>query len=229
MGRLISMFAALIAYLCVGTIVTQSIGVGYLWWAGKLDRDKVFQMLAVVHDVDLEAIQEAKRVKEDPEAMPQPSFEEFERTRKIRARYIELKSEALAKGLQQLRFNREEYTQDIDRYERLRQDFKKELARLSNDAQSEGFAAVRLIWENIKPKLAKEQIMQMVEQGELEDVVVILSQMPIGKRAKIVSAFTTDQEIATMDEIMRKIRQGEPEITVIDDTLEKTAPNKKPE
>lgn len=229
MGRLCSMLAALVAYLCVGTILTQAIGLGYLWSAGKLDRDKLFQMLAVVHGVELPEKQEEQRVKDEPFAGPQPSFEDFERMRKTRARYLELKTEALTKGLHQLQFNREQYTQDLGRYERIRQDFNRELARLNRDAQSEGVAAVRLIWENIKPKLAKEQIMQMVDQGELDDVVVILSQMPIGKRAKIVSVFTTDRELAVMDELMRKIRQGEPEINAIDETLQKTAPNQQPE
>ncbi len=226
MRRLAGMLTALVTCLCVGTILAQAIGFGYLWGTGQIDQNKLLRMLAIAQDVDLTALEQAQqKVKEIPDAPAEPSFEEFERSRNVKARYLELKQDALTKGLDQLRFAREQYSEEKDRYERVKNDFKAELAKMSGGAKSEGIAAVRLIWENIKPKLAKEQIMQMVEQDEIEDVVVILSDMPIGKRAKIVSTFTSDKEVAVMDEIMRLIRQGAPEITLIDDTLDKTGTN----
>lgn len=226
MRRLGGILLALVAYLSIGSMLSLAGGAGYFWANGKLDRDKLVEMLAIVQDVNLQSLEPARqKVKEDPDSKGESSFEDYERSRKIKTRYLELKSEALAKGLDQLRFAREEYSLDKSRYELVKNDFMTELEKMSGGAKSEGIAAVRMIWENIKPKLAKEQIMQMIEEDEIEDVVVILSDMPISKRAKIVSAFTTEQEFAVMDEIMRLIRQGAPEITLIDETLDETEHN----
>jgi hypothetical protein len=215
---------ALAAYLCVGTMFSLLIGAGYLWTSGKMNADKAFEMLALLHDVELHPKADAEKKTTSDDA-PRPSFEETLRQSKIEARQLELKLQAVTQGLKQLRFVRDEFTQDKERYERIKKDFQAELAKMRGGAKAEGFANVRLIWQNIQPKLAKEQIMQMIEQDEIEDVVVILSDMPIRTRAKIVSAFTTDEEVAAMDEIMRLIREGSPEITAIENTLNQTQQN----
>jgi hypothetical protein len=217
---------ALAAYLCVGTMFSLLIGAGYLWTSGKMNADKAFEMLALLHDVELHPKADAeKNAQSAAGASPQPSFEDLLRRSKVESRQLELKLQAVTQGLKQLRFVRDEFTQDKERYERIKKDFQAELAKMRGGAKAEGFANVRLIWQNIQPKLAKEQIMQMIEQDEIEDVVVILSDMPIRTRAKIVSAFTTDEEVAAMDEIMRLIREGSPEITAIENTLNQTQQN----
>ncbi len=76
-----------------------------------------------------------------------------------------------------------------------------------------------MIWENIKPKQAKEQILKMLDNQEMNEVVTILSGMPIGKRAKIVGEFKTPEETEKLDEILRLIRCGVPEVNLIDKTL----------
>jgi hypothetical protein len=216
---------ALAVYLCVGTMLSLLIGAGYLWTSGKLNPDKAFEMWALLHDVKPQPADAEKNAQSAAGASPQPSFEDLLRRSKVESRQLELKLQAVEQGLEQLRFARDEFTQDKERYERLKKDFQAELAKMSDGAKAEGFANVRLIWENIQPKLAKEQIMQMIEQDEIEDVVVILSDMPIRTRAKIVSTFTTDEEVAVMDEIMRLTREGSPEITVIENTLDQTQQN----
>ncbi len=52
-----------------------------------------------------------------------------------------------------------------------------------------------LILENMKPKQAKEQIQKMLDDGEMKQAVVLMSAMPIEKRAKIVTEFKTDEGI----------------------------------
>ena len=65
-----------------------------------------------------------------------------------------------------------------------------------------------LIWENIKPKLAKELILKMIDADEKEEVVGIFASMPIPKQAKIVSEFKTEDEQKKLDDILRRIREG---------------------
>lgn len=225
MRRIFGITTALAVYLCVGTMLSLLIGAGYLWTSGKLNPDKALEMLALLHDVELRPANAAKETKSASGAAARPSFEDQLRRSKVESRQLELKLQAVTQGLEQLRFARDEFTQDKERYERIKKDFQTELAKMGGGAKAEGFANVRLIWENIQPKLAKEQIMQMIEQDEIEDVVVILSDMPIRTRAKIVSTFTTDEEVAVMDEIMRLTREGSPEITAIEKALERTQQN----
>ena len=57
-----------------------------------------------------------------------------------------------------------------------------------------------------------------IDPGEIEDVVVILTEMPRSKQARIVGQFTDPEEAEAMDEVLRLIRQGEPKISLIDRT-----------
>ncbi len=73
-------------------------------------------------------------------------------------------------------------------------------------------------------------MLQMIAAGEQADVVAILSAMPIAKRAKIIGEFKTDDESKKLEEVLRLIREGVPEVKVINQTqqqfkqLEKPAP-----
>ncbi len=62
----------------------------------------------------------------------------------------------------------------------------------------------------------KQQIMAMVDKEEIDDVVIILADMPNVKKGKIVQQFAAPNEVAVMDDILRKIRLGLPMKPVID-------------
>jgi hypothetical protein len=206
----------LFAYACVATILAQALGAAYMWRTGKLSRDKLFQMLAIVHDVPLS--DGSDRRSSDEDSRSQSSFDEIEQQRAVRARLLELKQQFLDKGLEQVRFERLQLSEDKTRHQRIKMAFEEKLAALRDRTLIDGYSNVRLIWENILPKQATQQIMKMIEADEIEDVVVILSDMPISKRAKIVKAFTSPEQIEAMDEILRLIRKGAPQSTLIDET-----------
>ena len=200
--------AALIGYVCVGTVVSMSLTVGYLWFVGKLTNDKVFRILAVVHDVDLNPEKTDAQRDKRGDSLGTMSYEDIEEARKVKSRVLELKMQSLGKGLGQVAFERDELSKDKERYGLLRASFEQRLKELQAETETKGYANVRLIWENVSPKKAKEQILKMVDAEEIEDVVHILSEMPIGKRAKIVSQFSTPEETEVMDKLLRMIRQG---------------------
>ncbi len=220
MRELVSLIAAFVTYLCVGTVLTSGLGAGYLWMSGKLDKKKMFQLLAVVHNVNLPDEDEST----DPEEAKQAhvkghSYEEIERLRGIRARTLELKQQSLERGLDELQFQRTAVSELKARFEQQKTGYTERLKTLRNETLAQGYADNRVIWENIKPKQTKDQILKMVEAGEIDDVVVILSDMQIRQQAKIIKSFETPAELAVLDRIMRLIRQGAPESTVIDKAL----------
>ncbi len=54
MGKLINMLFGLVAYVCVATVITLALILGYLWHGDQLNNDKLFRLMAVMQDVDLQ-------------------------------------------------------------------------------------------------------------------------------------------------------------------------------
>jgi hypothetical protein len=50
MSGLVRLLIAGIVYSCVATVMAAGLGVGYAWSTGKLDAQKTYKILAVVHD-----------------------------------------------------------------------------------------------------------------------------------------------------------------------------------
>ena len=145
---------------------------------------------------------------------------------KYHVRDLELREQALDSGLQQIRAEQQKLADDKESYDRLRTAFDNQLKELNDGSQATGRENIRLIWENIKPKQAKEQILQMVQAGQQNDVVAIMSAMPISKRAKIIGEFKSEEESKKLQEILDLIRRGMPEQQVIENTQQQVTQNK---
>jgi hypothetical protein len=225
MGRLLGAFFSLFGYFCVATMVTLGAGVGYLCSTGVLDSAKVAKIVAVVQGIDSSdhKTDDANKPKDDNHE--QMSYEERRQLRALDARQLEMREQALRSGLAQAQFERKQLEEERDRYALLQNEYKDQLASLRNSALSAGRENVRLIWENIRPKQAKEQILLMIAADETNEVVAILSAMPIGKRAKIISEFKDPDDVKKMDDILRRVRTAAAEVSVID-AIEKQATEK---
>ena len=68
MGMIIRILFPLIAYLSVATVITLTAGYGYLKQTGKLDDDRIFQIVSLLHNVDLDEI--AKQHGTDQQDVP---------------------------------------------------------------------------------------------------------------------------------------------------------------
>ena len=62
--------------------------------------------------------------------------------------------------------------------------------------------------ESIKPRQAKELVVGMLDNGEEDEVVLLLSGMSDSKRAKLLAEFKTADENKKIDDVLRRIRQG---------------------
>jgi hypothetical protein len=225
-GRLIGMLTTFLVYFCVATVITLCLLLGYASSKGYLDKDKVTKMIAVAQGTDESPVPGTEANPLEPgrsseqsklvETSEQPSLEDIETRRAVQFRNLELREQALDTGLQQIRSEQRKLADDKDGYDRLKSSFDKQLAELKNGSQATGRENIRLIWENIKPKQAKDQILQMIQAGQKEDVVAILSAMAIGKQSKIIGEFKTDDEPKKLQEILDLIRQGMPEQKVVD-------------
>jgi len=216
---MLRIFIQLLASISVATLLAEGIGVGYLCATDAIDKTKILRIMAIVHGVELPvpAKKDAGRAK--PTSSEQVSFADIEKRRAMEAHYLETKTIALEKGLREIRMERELLGIDLDQIKRLQTGFNNRLDTLQQQLTLEGIAQQRRIWTKIEPALAKAQIMNMVDADEIDDVVVLLSDMPVATQAKIISEFQLDnpKERDAMDEILRKIRKGLPAVTLIED------------
>jgi len=219
MGRLIASGGALLAYLCVATVLTAAIVGGYLWTHGYLDKEKLGQMVAIAKGLEIGPAT-VEQVAKTPQAAEQPSLEDVERQRAIQTRQLELREQAIDSGLDRVRFEQRKLTDERADYDRLKKGFEQVLTEKKSKAILEGRENMQLIWENIKPKQAKEEILQMIDSGEENEVVAILANITIGKRARIIGEFKTEEESKKLEAILQLVRKGVPDVLSIDQTRE---------
>ena len=155
-----------------------------------------------------------------PQAAEQPSLEDVERQRALQTRQLELREQAIDSGLDRVRFEQRKLTDERADYDRLKKGFEQVLAEKKSKAILDGRENMQLIWENIKPKQAKEEILQMIEAGEENEVVAILANITIGKRARIIGEFKTEEESKKLEGILQLVRKGIPDVLSIDQTRE---------
>ena len=222
-GKLWKMLSGVGIYVCVATLVAQVAAVGYLCASGKLDNRRVDQILLAARG-EIQPLDQPREVTPQTDVdHEQSSYEDREQMRQLQSRQIEMREQALKSGLERIRFEQHNLTRDKDRYNALQGAFDQRLEALRSKALTAGRENVRTIWENIKPKQAKEQILEMIDKQEMNEVVTILVAMPIAKQKKIISEFKTTDELQKLDEMLRLIRQGVPEVNLIDKTRSQIA------
>src|SRR5262245_39050629 len=98
MGKIVDLLFGLIAYLCVATVITLALIIAYLWHKEQLTNDKVFRLMAVMQDVDLQAI--AKADQKSPNDVPpaENSLTEVMHQQQVQDRNFEVKQLALQRG-----------------------------------------------------------------------------------------------------------------------------------
>ncbi len=219
---------AAVMYLCVATIASQAIAAGWLVWKKGLDEDKLFRILAIVQGVDLEGIREEVKKEHAPESKEQAAFEQVVEARVSRSLDLDLRESAMDKALNDLRALEEKLKTERSRYDQLRNQFDARLAELERGYTDTAIREVQRTLEAMKPQQAKDQILMMLEEDEatgadlaMMDVVTILKSMPVDKRKKIIGEFKNEDEPDKLHEILRRIRLGEPDVTLIRSTREK--------
>ena len=223
-SRLLGLVTSIAAYFCVATCIAEAIVIGYVWSAWQLDREKVVRILAVAHGIDLaEARHEDQRGQ--PPLPEQVSLDEIAKARAIHVRHLELREQALKSALDQLRFEQQKLADETKRYDKQKEDFEARLLALEQEAQSGGIVQLTSIMEKIKAKQAKEQILRMLADNEIDEVVAMLGSMQASKRAKIIGEFKTPEESEKLGEVLRRIREGAPKADLAKKTERQLQPS----
>lgn len=224
-GRLMHGAMALVLYFCLATMITEVILVNYLWGKWKLDRTKLAQMVAVAEG-RVPLVGAAKGSAEDT-SREQPSYEQVLETRTAKDLNLQLREQALANALAELRSGQLSLSQSQGTLALQRQQYETALKTLQEESEGAGSENVRQTLESIKPKQAKELLVKMLQNGEMAAVVTLLRDMSEKKRAKIVTEFKSPDEASKIEEVLRQIRTGSPEAELAKDSEQKL-PGKQP-
>lgn len=218
MSKLIRLLFQGIAYVCVATVIAAGLGLAYLWWSGGLTDEKVFQMVALVHDVDLEQLEEELRTADGQVPPEELSLDEIDRYRAVQMRNYELKSSEIERNLQEFEHRLNQIQELTRRFDSQARSFQDLLAQEETTAIEQGNAEVVSQWEQQRPAQVKDLIMTMIEKEEITDVVMLLKRIDEIKKRKILAEFSTEveEEKEALYDIQALLRDGFPKKDVID-------------
>jgi hypothetical protein len=213
-GRLMSLLTTVIVCFCVATTITAAAGVGYLWSQQRLTQENTYQIIALLQGIDLADVY-LEANKDDSAGQEMPSFDEYLERRSRMSVNLQMRENEVTNHVEQLKVLERDLKETKTLIDRIRNRFDEELLAQADSARVRGQADVRATLEKIAPEQAKQQLLLMVDQGEINEVVAMMAGMSVDKRKKIVSAFS-DEEAEQLYEIFEKRRQGVPEIEIIE-------------
>jgi hypothetical protein len=203
----------LIIGLCVGTVLSQLLIAAVVMPKLKLNEHRISQIVSLAQGKDFQAKVETKATGLEAE---QPSYQEIVEARAVKFRNLEMREKQLRNNLVEVRTEEVKVADEIKRIKQLDSNFNEQLKLVRDDATSEGMSTLAEKIGSMKPKLAKEMLVKMLDDKRLDDVVVLLKQLPDKKSAKIIGEFKTDDEKEMLSEVLRRIREGDPVIEAVE-------------
>ncbi len=209
MSKLFDMLFGLIAYVCVATVITLALILGYLWQTDRLNNDKVFRLTAVMQDVDLQKMAAAEHKSADEVPPEEPSLKEVLHEQHVLDRNFEVKQLALQRGKQVYDASLRQLIEKIDRYDRLALDWQSRLKKEQELTTQENVAKVVSQLEQVSPEVGKDQLKLWITEDKMDDAILLMSKMSENKLKKILNAFQTPEEQTMLHSIhLRIIESG---------------------
>ncbi|TWT52991.1 hypothetical protein Pla22_06190 [Rubripirellula amarantea] len=212
---MISKLSTAFAALCVATVITQMIVGGYLVGSGRLNSDNMTQVIALTNGIDItgQRLQQIMRASEDRE---QPDFDEILEARKLEGFDLEMRLQSQQSFRDELSTMLAELKNERDRFDNRVAAFRRELEEKREGIQKQGLRDVQRTLQSLDAVQAKEQLLIMYDDERVDDVVTIIQAMPTEKRKDIMAEFADKDEKIKLAEILRRISEGQPTTSLID-------------
>jgi hypothetical protein len=212
MGKIIDLLLGLIAYVCVATVITLALVIGYFFHTDQLNSDKVFRIVALVQDVDIQQLSVTQKKKPGDEVpSEEPSLNEVTNRQQVQDRNFEVKLLALKRGKQDYDVSLHDLNEKIDRYDRMVHDIQSRLTQQQELTTQQNIAKVVSQLEQVKPDVGKDSLMKFIAEERMDDAILLMSKMSESKLKNILKTFQTPQELSMLHDIHRRIISGGPE------------------
>lgn len=218
--KLIRTFFALIGYVCVATVITLVVGIVYLWQTDRLNDEKVFRMVALFHDIDLQQMAEAQRKSIDETPPEEPSLDDVFRRQQLLDRNYELKMLALRKGRQEYDDRLQQLNVLIERRDRQAQEWENRLREEQQLSTQEDLATVVGHLEMLQKEQAKEELLRWIDDGRMDDAILLMSNMSESRLGKILKTFRGADEMDKLYQVHQRIIDNNQRTTALGKALE---------
>ncbi len=206
---------ALLGLAAIATLLAQALGLAYLASQGRLNKHTMAQIGAVLHGVDLLA--QAKS-REESAPVAAVSVDEVLRARALQSRQLELRAQNIEDRAAEAERLQLKLQQNLELYQQARQKFEQQLDDWERGEKAQALAITATLLGRMKPKQAQEQLMEMLKNKEMDAVLTLLKDMPVDKQSKIVAEFKEPEEVRLLADILRRLREGEPEAELANET-----------
>ncbi len=212
-GRLLGGAVTVVVYVLAATLLSEAVILGYLWSTWRLDRQKLTRIVAIAQEQPAPSPPQPTQPEPGQTPPEEPSFEQILQRRAEKVRDLELRESGLRHLLEEIKAQQRKLTQEQEALAAQTQAFEAQVAALADSSRAAGRDIVRRTLENLKPVQAKLLLLDMLARQETADVVLLLTEMSESKRAKIIGEFKTPEEQDKITEVLRLIRQGQPQAT----------------
>lgn len=209
--KLIKTFGA----ICIGTVVTQIILIGYFLSRGTLNSDGMTKIVALLNGIDISG-DKLVRIMNRVDSSEQPDFNEILQNRTMQSLDMDLRLRSQKMYDDELTRKSAELQLAQERFDKRREAFERKLDEVKLGAQEEGMKELIRTMQALESGQAKEQLMKIYDAQRIDDVVNIIQGIPIDKRKDIMAEFDTPAEQEIMHEIMMRIADGLPTTQLID-------------
>ncbi|MFG0291102.1 MAG: hypothetical protein ACF8CQ_23250 [Rhodopirellula sp. JB044] len=205
-----------IAMVCVATCLTQLILLGYFVVQGTLDASSATKVLALVNGIDISG-NRLRQIMREGEDREQPDFDEILEARQRQSLDIDMRLRSQREFKDELSVMLASLRSERERFDERRESFDRRLEEIRQGAQEEGLREVQRTLQALEAEQSKELLLRMFDDKRIDDVVNIIQAMPIDKRKDILAEFASVEEQDKLHEILRRIGDGMPTTTVIDE------------
>ncbi|WP_442484904.1 hypothetical protein [Aeoliella sp. SH292] len=213
---------SLIGYVSTATLIAAAIGLLYLRHSQLITNEKVFRMVAVMHDVDLNKIAEGDKSKEKEVPPEEASLDDMAMIREVKLRDYEVKMNALEVGKQEFERSFRDINEGRQRYDQMAKELEERLNQQKELSSKENLNAVVTALESMGPSEAKKLLLMFFnEPGGKRDVILLMKAMQPNKLKKVLMQFKTEAELKDYHELQRLMLEGYPEAPEIDNMLER--------
>ncbi len=212
---------ALIGYLSTATVIAACLVVGYLWRTSALTDDKMFRMVALLHDVDIEKIAAETDVVASAVPDEEPSLDEVERYREVLLRNYEVKNESLERGRQEFENLLTQLRESTQRFDKLARDLTSQLKQQGELSTKENIEKVVRDLELLSADKAQELLLRhLTEADGVNDVILLMGKMTSSKLKKVLEEFNEQSDLDELYKIHSLMLDGHPQKPIIDKAMQ---------
>ena len=198
-----------------------------MWSSDQLNDEKMFKIVALVHDIDLnQSFTSDSESSASEIPSEEPSLEEVEKQHEIALRNFEAKQSSLDSGKNEFNHLLRQLNSASSRFDRLATELQERIKQESEQLAESNISNVVRDLQMIKADKAKELLLLMLKEGDtnpklkeesMDEVIRLIVALPNDARQGILKKFTAPNEMQKLHEIHQRMLSGGTKQQALDD------------